>query len=78
MIAPHNTLFFAEIPSGGDGYNCDDNNPCTQENIDNGDFYWPHEDEDKFVQCDEWGQCFVMECPPGLVWDPVAYTCNWP
>ena len=58
------------------GYNCDDNNPCTPENIAAGRFYWPHSDPTKFVQCDAHGGCFVMPCGPGTVWDPVAYTCN--
>ena len=24
------------------------------------------------------GGCFVKDCPPTLVWDPEAYTCNYP
>jgi hypothetical protein len=62
----------------GPGYDCEDNNPCTDENIANGHFYHPHHNPNKFVQCDEHGGCFVMDCPPGLVWDPEAYTCNRP
>ncbi|KAK2157278.1 hypothetical protein LSH36_194g05092 [Paralvinella palmiformis] len=58
------------------GYDCDANNPCTPENIDEGNFYFPHHDPEKFVQCDEHGGCFVMPCAPGTVWDPEAYTCN--
>ena len=53
-------------------------NPCTKENIDNKDFYHPHHDETKFVQCDEWGGCFVMPCPPGLIFNPKIDVCDWP
>ena len=50
-------------------------NPCTPENIKNGNFYHAHHDETKFVQCDEWGGCFVMPCGPGTVWNQEALTC---
>ena len=61
-----------------DDYDCGDHNPCTVENAEADKFYFPHKDPTKFVQCSEWGQCWVMPCAPGTVWDPVAYTCNWP
>ena len=64
--------------SGGNGYNCEDNNPCTPENAAQGKFHFPHSDPSKFVQCSEHGQCFVKDCPAGLVWDVVANTCNYP
>lgn len=64
--------------NSGETYNCDSNNPCTQENIDNNKLYFPHDDANKFVQCDTWGKCYVKDCPPGLVWDVAANTCNWP
>ena len=57
-------------------YNCDDNNPCTPENIDDGNFYWPAEDDDHFVQCDEHGGCFVMPCAPGTEWNQELETCD--
>ena len=77
-------LYILHIDDGGDSdeddgpdsFNCDDRNPCTQENIDAGKFYFPNDDATKFVQCDQWGGCFIMPCGPGTVWDPVAYTCN--
>jgi len=59
-------------------YNCDDKNPCTPENIAAGLFYFPAEDSAKFIQCSQWGQCFVMPCPDGLVWDAKLLTCNYP
>ena len=62
----------------GPGYNCQEKNPCTPENIAAGKFYHPHEDKTKFVQCDQWGGCFEMPCGPGTEWDQDALTCNWP
>lgn len=59
-------------------YNCAEKSPCTPENIANGDFYHPTCDPSRFVQCDEFGGCFVMPCPPGLVWDQEDLTCDWP
>ena len=58
--------------SSSEGYNCDDNNPCTPENAAAGEFYFPHEDPTKFVQCSEWGQCYVMDCGPGTEWNPAV------
>ena len=47
-----------------------------QENIAAGEFYWPHPNPSKFVQCDEWGGCFVMPCPPGLTWQQEVKVCT--
>ena len=63
-------------PPPTSGYDCDANNPCTPENIHNGNFYFPHHDVAKFVQCDAHGGCFVMHCAPGTIWDPNLNTCN--
>jgi Dictyostelium (slime mold) repeat/EGF-like domain len=59
-------------------YNCGDRNPCTPENAANGLFYFSAEAPSQFVQCSEFGQCYVMNCPPGLVWDQDAVTCVYP
>lgn len=59
-------------------YNCSDRNPCTPENAANGQFFFPADDPNQFIQCSEFQQCYVMSCPPGLVWDTVALTCNYP
>ena len=64
-------------PSSGT-YDCDENNPCNAENAAAGKFYFPNSDPTKFVQCSEWGQCYVMPCGPGTVWDQSALTCNYP
>ena len=49
---------------------CARSNPCTPENAAAGEFYFPHEDPTKFVQCSEWGQCYIMDCGPGTEWNP--------
>ena len=54
---------------------CTTNNPCTEEAIQNEEFYHTHCDPTMFVQCDEFGGCFEMPCSPGTVWDQDAYTC---
>mmetsp|Transcript_16047 Transcript_16047/g.35715 ORF Transcript_16047/g.35715 Transcript_16047/m.35715 type:complete len:445 (+) Transcript_16047:93-1427(+) len=48
-------------------------NPCA-----NGGFYHEHCDPDKihqFIQCDEFGGCFVQDCAPGTVWSQRYLTC---
>ena len=35
-------------------------NPCTQDNVDAGNLYHPHCEDDKFVQCDEALNCYVQ------------------
>jgi len=62
-------------PPNSGVYNCDDNNPCTPENAEKGQFYFPHEDPTEFVQCSEWGQCHIMSCGPGTVWNPDILNC---
>lgn len=59
-------------------YNCTDRNPCTEENTQGGQFYFAADDPNQFIQCDEFGHCYVMSCPPGLVWDHDALTCVFP
>jgi hypothetical protein len=59
-------------------YNCADRNPCTEENAIAGLFYFPADDPAEYIQCTEWGACLEQTCPPGLVWDVAANTCNWP
>lgn len=66
----------ADPPSG---YDCNTNNPCTEENLAAGLFYFPSSaDPNQFIQCAEWGQCYVMSCPPGLVWLADMLTCGFP
>lgn len=42
-------------------------------------FYHPYpEDPAKFIQCDEFGQAFLQNCPKGLVWSQSVLTCIRP
>ncbi len=56
-------------------YNCTDRNPCTPENAQNGLFYFSADEPTQFIQCSEWGECFVMPCPSGLTWNQDLLTC---
>ena len=62
----------AETPAG---YDCVNNNPCTPDNIAQERFYHQHSDPKKFVQCDQWGQCFVMNCGTNTEWSQQDQTC---
>jgi len=50
-------------------------NPCTQQAIASDHFFFPHPNPTKFIQCDLWGQVFVVDCPPGLLWNAYQETC---
>mmetsp|Transcript_10548 Transcript_10548/g.22319 ORF Transcript_10548/g.22319 Transcript_10548/m.22319 type:complete len:181 (-) Transcript_10548:239-781(-) len=58
-------------------YDCFDNNPCISDALD-GQFYFPHAEPDKFVQCGANASCYTMDCHDGLVWDQDVLTCVWP
>lgn len=58
------------------GYDCVNNNPCTEENAMQGQFYFQHTDPAKFVQCSEFQQCFVMSCFGGTTWNQQLLTCD--
>jgi len=51
-------------------------NPCTTQAISSGRLFFPHPDANKFIQCDLWGQTFVVSCPTNLVWNAIMETCN--
>ncbi|XP_070177038.1 uncharacterized protein [Littorina saxatilis] len=66
---PHNTSDFSPLP-GALG------NPCTPQAIANGWFYFTYNpDQTKFIQCDEWGNAWVMPCAPTTIWSQGHYTC---
>lgn len=47
---------------------------CSQ--LPEGTYYGPScQGCNMFVQCDQFGQLFEMQCPPGLVWDNDLVTC---
>eukprot|EP00565_Helicotheca_tamesis_P004411 CAMPEP_0185723420 /NCGR_PEP_ID=MMETSP1171-20130828/270_1 /TAXON_ID=374046 /ORGANISM="Helicotheca tamensis, Strain CCMP826" /LENGTH=159 /DNA_ID=CAMNT_0028391119 /DNA_START=108 /DNA_END=587 /DNA_ORIENTATION=+ len=56
-------------------FNCDDKNPCDPL-FTAYEYYYPHVEEDKFVQCDAHGGCYVRPCPEiDEVWDKELKTC---
>lgn len=63
-------------PSGGSGYTCAPPNPCTAANRAIPKYHFPHTDPQKFVQCDEFGGCFVMPCAQGTAWNDAYQTCD--
>ena len=51
-------------------------NPCA--NVAADGYYHPHCDRDnihQFIQCDDFGGCFVQDCAPGTVWSQDFLTC---
>ncbi|ESO05859.1 hypothetical protein HELRODRAFT_159937 [Helobdella robusta] len=74
----HQGYGIPEIPPGM-FWNCADINPCVKSNYLYGlYFYFPHESPNKFVQCGNSNQCFVMNCPASLVWSRINQTCTRP
>lgn len=64
---PHYCTF-----KGPDTYDCGQFSPCANPN---GQFYYPHHEITKFVQCDAFGGCFVKDCGPGTVYNPDLFVC---
>lgn len=51
-------------------------NPCTKEKIAAGQFFFPYPyAQDRFIQCDAWGNAFVVMCFPGGHWSDTAKVC---
>lgn len=68
-----------DVPAEPTGYDCADNNPCTAENSNAGLFYFPASSSpSQFIQCSEWGECYTMSCPGGLVWNHDILSCTSP
>eukprot|EP00565_Helicotheca_tamesis_P000476 CAMPEP_0185723238 /NCGR_PEP_ID=MMETSP1171-20130828/149_1 /TAXON_ID=374046 /ORGANISM="Helicotheca tamensis, Strain CCMP826" /LENGTH=200 /DNA_ID=CAMNT_0028390907 /DNA_START=98 /DNA_END=700 /DNA_ORIENTATION=+ len=58
-----------------DGFDCDNKNPCDPL-FTPFEYYYPYVEEDKFVQCDAHGGCYVRPCPEiDEVWDKDLKTC---
>eukprot|EP00565_Helicotheca_tamesis_P000340 CAMPEP_0185740996 /NCGR_PEP_ID=MMETSP1171-20130828/38718_1 /TAXON_ID=374046 /ORGANISM="Helicotheca tamensis, Strain CCMP826" /LENGTH=193 /DNA_ID=CAMNT_0028412933 /DNA_START=505 /DNA_END=1086 /DNA_ORIENTATION=- len=55
-------------------YNCKARNPCDPL-LTEKKFHYPHAKDKKYVQCSEYGECFVRKCPPGLVFDDDVSVC---
>ena len=60
-------------------FDCDSNSPCNKTlptlPIDPDLFYYPAVDNNQFVQCDEHGGCFLMDCADGTKWSQDDLTC---
>ncbi|OWF42441.1 Cartilage matrix protein [Mizuhopecten yessoensis] len=51
-------------------------NPCTPEARAQNKSFFPYTpDRTKFIQCDGWGNKFIMSCPPTTIWSDTALTC---
>ena len=48
---------------------------CTPANISAMKLFFAHPDPNKFIQCDLWGDVYVLNCPAGLVWNQFSETC---
>jgi len=59
-----------EMTTGGVGYTCDGNDPCGQ-----GNQYYPHVINSKYIQCGSGQICYEMDCAAGLQWDQTLLQC---
>ncbi|XP_076455145.1 uncharacterized protein LOC143289845 [Babylonia areolata] len=49
---------------------------CTSQALKKHQFYHTYQaDPKKFIQCDAWGNAYLMPCGPNTVWSQTAYTC---
>ena len=61
----------------GPTYTCEEErSPCTEDNMEIGLDYFAHDNAHMFVQCMDWGECFELECPSGMIWDDAEITCS--
>ena len=51
-------------------------NPCSRENILNNKLFFSHPDNSMFIQCDLWGDAYVVSCPVGRIWNQYLETCT--
>ncbi|XP_060078237.1 uncharacterized protein LOC132557733 [Ylistrum balloti] len=67
-----------EDGSEGNGNSNDgiDGNPCTEAARAQNKYYFPYTpDRTKFIQCNEWGDRFIMPCPSGEIWFDEISSC---
>ena len=51
-------------------------NPCTKTAIMKKQFYFANpSNKSSFIQCNEWGTAYLVNCPRKTVWSQQAYTC---
>uniref|UniRef100_A0A7S4JKF4 Chitin-binding type-2 domain-containing protein n=1 Tax=Odontella aurita TaxID=265563 RepID=A0A7S4JKF4_9STRA len=54
-------------------------NRCSKEQIERGQYLRVHcKDNTKFVHCDDFGGCFVQQCPGGLIFRNSKQACVFP
>lgn len=54
-------------------------NPCTATALSSGHYFFPHPTtSSKFIQCNQFGQGFPVNCPSGLIWNAYLETCYRP
>lgn len=50
--------------------------PCTQQAIAAMELYHPYSlDPTKYIQCDLWGESFLMSCQFSFYYNPLSHTC---
>ena len=64
----------------GSKFSCKTRNPCFEENTKVNGFYFIQPDQNKYIQCDEFGKCTDKQCSAGLVWKLLgtAGYCGYP
>ena len=60
------------VLSAAMAFDCNKHSPCFGEN---GGKYFPVPDPHKYIQCANYGGCFIMDCPGQLVWNKDVSTC---
>lgn len=54
-------------------------NPCTAAALNSGHYFFPYPNtSSKFIQCNQYGQGFPVDCPAGLAWNAYLETCYKP
>ena len=62
----------------GSKFSCITRSPCFEENRKVNGLYYEQPDPNKYIQCNEFGQCFDMQCAWGEVWKQAAKDCGNP
>eukprot|EP00565_Helicotheca_tamesis_P004916 CAMPEP_0185741010 /NCGR_PEP_ID=MMETSP1171-20130828/38729_1 /TAXON_ID=374046 /ORGANISM="Helicotheca tamensis, Strain CCMP826" /LENGTH=209 /DNA_ID=CAMNT_0028412947 /DNA_START=637 /DNA_END=1266 /DNA_ORIENTATION=+ len=55
-------------------FDCEERNPCDPLLVE-GEYYYPGPKTHKYVQCSEYGECFLKRCPKGLEWKQDLRAC---
>lgn len=50
-------------------------NPC-KKGLNGNQFFAHPEDQNKYIQCSQWGQMFIFNCPEGLIWNTQKTACE--